>query len=707
MSTSYFSAFFQILAMFIAGVFFSGYLGSNIPVFIVTAIIFSAVFFDFSYLKTDKRVIIPVIAGIVAFSLGILYFCAYSNIFFKKTEKYEKFYTETLSGTVTDNINSDHSRQRFVIKTKEGVRVCVRSTDGEEVLPGDMVEISNPYIEKVNRDNHFFSDNINLISERVSYYASYKEADLKITGQDSAYKIRRIFYKIRKNSFYSLLKFFDYDEAAFAYSLISSDKAYISSDIYNKLVNSGLLHLCTVSGFHFSFLCMFLVFITAGFIKSYRPRLIIVLLGISVFVLYTGFFPSVMRAYFMFCVVKICDLLFFESISQKGSFIICVVLFLIGNPFLIYDASFILTFSALAGLILFSYIFGERIINRNFFGKKYTSCALSLNAVMIPICYSLFGRVSLWGFVTNFFAETVIAVIMVFVILIVLLAKIFPFIGYLLAPFGEILLKYIFKIISVPKAKINPELPFSFSVISAILVVFVLYFLLKCLCEEKKRIRFFVSSILCLLLTVITYASLNSDNAYIVYMGNTNGVDVIHKNSHYIICNTDDLSTSPSRLPFKTNNRIKTLVIMDTTEESEDKIKEFTDTYIVEKIYVREKLYSRLSSDFKAYVSVISEKPYNDGRIKISDKGGIEFEIHKKRFIISPDIRYTAFEAKKQKDATIILTDYGNTKYRQLLSRLEFHHSINPVVRSDGYSNLICTSDYSMITVTDREENKK
>jgi len=376
------------------------------------------------------------------------------------------------------------------------------------------------------------------------------------------------------------------------------------------------------------------------------------------------------------------------------------------NPLLIYDVSFILTFSAMAGLLYFSDIFGSDLFNKAFFGKRYAVSALSVNSVILPVCYSLFGRISLWGLASNFFAGTAIGFVMVLVIIIVLFSGIFPFLRYILSPVMDFLVKYIFKIMSVPKTKMIFDISAYLPITCAFILVIFLYFLLKTLfCKNRRRISA-LSSILCIILIILCYKASFSDNkAYIAYVGNSIGVDVIHKNNHYIICNAEDLSDSTQQFPFNVGTKIKSIFIMDTNDKAEEIITEFLQNYKTENIFVNEETYSLFSTDLKKISHILDKNHYNDGFIKVCDKGLMEFEVYKKRFVIPKNIKYTAFEAPKEKDCVLLISDYGNKKYRILFEKmLKFDKSVVPIIKSDGYEDFICTSDYSMITVNESGE---
>ena len=104
--------------------------------------------------------------------------------------------------------------------------------------------------------------------------------NLKVTGIDRKYAFFYHASTIKMKSFNLLLKYMNFDEAATAYAMFSSDKTYLSDEFYDSLIKTGTVHLATVSGFHFVFLGMIVMAILKFFLKSYRKRIFVLLMFI-------------------------------------------------------------------------------------------------------------------------------------------------------------------------------------------------------------------------------------------------------------------------------------------------------------------------------------------------------------------------------------------------------------------------------------------
>ncbi len=679
--------FTTALAMFFAGVFFSGYLDSNIPVFIISFVTVFISFATFLKIKELKHFIAYTVVAILTFSFGVGYFSRSYDELFLKSEKFKNSSPETLEVTAVEVISDNLNGQRFILKTKDNIRIDVSYTGKDDILPGDIVTLKKPVLKIVNKYN-FLSKNVKMISRKAVVYTECTDKNLEISGNDKHYLLNRNFHKIRKNTFFTLLKYLSFDEAAFCYSVLSSDKAYISAEQYDRFVKSGILHLCTVSGFHFTFLCMFIVILTVGFLKPYRPRIILTVIVSTVFLLYTGFSPSVLRAYLMFFSVKICDIFFVERISTKSVLACMTSLFAFVNPLIIYDISFILTFSAIFGLVFLLPELRRIFYGKSFFGKNYIITALSVNIFMLPVCYSIFGKVSLWSFITNFLVEIAVGFLMIISVIICIISRFSSALGYIFAPLLKLIVNYVFLVTKVSDIGFDMKITFPLSMITVVFLILSVYLFLIFFKSSERRKMLLALLCLCISVTVFFYVYQFMDsNAYITYIGNTTGVDIIYKHNHYVICSASDLKANPQTVALKQNEKIKVLYIIDEVITDEDAIRHFSDTYCVEKIYTNRALFE------------------NDV-IKISYDDAIRFEINGERFVISPDMRYTAYNAEKEENCNIIFTDYGEPRYKELIKILEFPKSVTPVIKAEGYEKLICTDNYSLITVTKSGETE-
>lgn len=129
------------------------------------------------------------------------------------------------------------------------------------------------------------------------------------------------------------------------------DKSFIPEDNYDSFINSWLVHIVAVSWSNILMIVVFLSFVLI-FIPFY-PRLIIILLVITFYSFVCGMDSSIFRAWIMWG-LSIIALFLGRNINIRRSICYSLIIMLIRNPyFFIYDMWFLLSFSALAWIVIF------------------------------------------------------------------------------------------------------------------------------------------------------------------------------------------------------------------------------------------------------------------------------------------------------------------------------------------------------------------
>jgi competence protein ComEC len=136
--------------------------------------------------------------------------------------------------------------------------------------------------------------------------------------------------------------------------MLIGDKSQIPESDYQSFINSGLVHLVAVSGGNILMIVVFLQCILL-FIPFY-PRIGLILLTIIGYSLMCGLDSSVFRAMLMGG-LSMLALFWGREINIWRLLSISVFIMLIINPyFLAYDTGFLLSYSALIGIVYFENI---------------------------------------------------------------------------------------------------------------------------------------------------------------------------------------------------------------------------------------------------------------------------------------------------------------------------------------------------------------
>lgn len=166
---------------------------------------------------------------------------------------------------------------------------------------------------------------------------------------------------------------------------------------------TGVTHIVAISGYNIT---MISTILSAMLIHCYVPRkkaFYLILVGIAVFVIFTGASASVVRAGIMGCVVLFAKQL--GRMSRIGNvLVLTAVLMTLQNPFvLIYDAGFQLSFLSTVGLVYVSPLIEKLFVRMpEAFGLKETTVAtLSATIATLPLILFQFGRLSIVSLPVN------------------------------------------------------------------------------------------------------------------------------------------------------------------------------------------------------------------------------------------------------------------------------------------------------------------
>lgn len=144
---------------------------------------------------------------------------------------------------------------------------------------------------------------------------------------------------------------FEVDSAGFYRALITGDRSGISLDMNASFSRSGILHILSVSGQHFSLLVLGLYRLLMGLFKNKKACSVVCIAAAVAYALFTGLSPSVVRAAFMCCVIFAANI-FRERSDSLITLLVVLALMLVAEPYAVLNTSLQLSFLATLGIIL-------------------------------------------------------------------------------------------------------------------------------------------------------------------------------------------------------------------------------------------------------------------------------------------------------------------------------------------------------------------
>ncbi len=234
----------------------------------------------------------------------------------------------------------------------------LKNIDEENLEIGKKILIQSKYNPTVNYGNPNEFD-YKLFMERRNFFHTLfaNNSDIYFINQYHIFSVIDFGTKIKLHVV-KTLRVSELSKNAFSIcsALIVGYDDEIDSEVLSSFSHSGTLHMLSVSGLHTGVIYGILVFIFSLIDKTNRFKItktIIIIICLFFFVLITGISPSVLRASIMFTLIIIGKTFYREGNSYNTLFLSAYIL-LFFNPFLIYDIGFLLSYTAVFG-ILFLY----------------------------------------------------------------------------------------------------------------------------------------------------------------------------------------------------------------------------------------------------------------------------------------------------------------------------------------------------------------
>lgn len=284
-----------------------------------------------------------------------------------------------------------------------GGDVIIYAQHKEDLLPGDKIKLSAECL--------LFTKTPTMDFERF-----YRErgVELLLRGKEAPELCERpafsVYGFINSLSASMLTKVDAYMEQPYSgmlKAILLGDGSDFDDGIYRAVTRSGVNHLFTVSGLHVTTLSGFLLAFLLIFKVPRRLRAIIAIIATWIFVAITGFGVSACRSGVTVTLLMLGEC-FHRPADSLNSLCGAALLLVLANPACITQTSFLLTFSATAGMVLLQrpvlHKITEKLNPQNWFLKFVIESFATTAAVtiaMLPVLLPLFGGTSLLSPILN------------------------------------------------------------------------------------------------------------------------------------------------------------------------------------------------------------------------------------------------------------------------------------------------------------------
>lgn len=206
--------------------------------------------------------------------------------------------------------------------------------------------------------------------------------------------------------------------------MVIGDKSQIPEPAYKSFIDSGLVHLVAVSGWNILMIVVFLQFIL--FFLPFYVRLGVILLTIVGYSFICGLDSSVFRAMLMGGMNIIALFRGREINIWRILSISCIVMLLINPYFLVYDTGFLLSYSAIIGIIYFNSETRDEEQEKkdktknliikfvHYVYKNYISPSIWASIGIFPIIIFFMGKINIVWIVGNLFVLPIVPFVMIY-----------------------------------------------------------------------------------------------------------------------------------------------------------------------------------------------------------------------------------------------------------------------------------------------------
>jgi len=354
--------------------------------------------------------------------------------FYHGIEKYSQGQIITWQTRLLDQPKLIYSSQQVWVNMPNSERVLVRFSLTPVLSYGDVIKIKGEL-------DYFEAEDGSLIP-------SMDQPRFEIVQKGSE---ANVIIKVREN----IIDFFNsslpLNYASLMLGVVFGIKEEMSSDFYDQLQNTGLMHVIAASGMNITMLGGFLSLFFALFLRR-QLALVLTILGIILYALMAGLEPSIVRAALMGILVFLAQLTGRQNSAFLALFAAAFVM-LMRSPSLIFDIGFQLSFLATFGLVFLRPIFGFIRVTKKFTEKTVVgedlATTLTAQIMTLPILLVNFGSYSLLSVPVNAIVLWTVPVLMIIGGLSALVSFVFEPVGRLILYFSVPFLLYFTKIVEV------------------------------------------------------------------------------------------------------------------------------------------------------------------------------------------------------------------------------------------------------------------
>jgi competence protein ComEC len=293
------------------------------------------------------------------------------------------------------------------VPVRGSIVIYLRKGSGmPDFTPGDRLMVRCTPTEITNRGNPYeFNYKFYMENHGIKYYSFADSPDILFHDSDAPVKLRHraLIVRHRLIGMYSHRGVTE-ERLPLVAALTLGDRSLLDEEQKDNFIRAGVMHIMAVSGLHAVILSMFVL--NALFFLKRRfniLRVVIAVLFLWLFAFVTGLTPSVMRATIMFTFLQAGNLLQ-RKVNGINSVLASAFVLILARPSVIFDAGFLLSYSAVIFIIAFYQDLYMKFRPENKAADWiWQSATVTIVAQLgtLPLTIMLFNRFPAWFLLTN------------------------------------------------------------------------------------------------------------------------------------------------------------------------------------------------------------------------------------------------------------------------------------------------------------------
>ena len=250
--------------------------------------------------------------------------------------------------------------------------------------PGGFDE--NLYYKSQGINAKIFADSLEIVDDRLDFF-------------------QQGLFLLRQQAMEQLLEVMEERDAGVLGAMILGEKSYLPEDRKEQFQKTGIGHLLAISGLHVSLLGAGLFFFLRSYCLPMRKAVVVTVVFLFLYGQFTGFPVATERAVLM----MVCGLLArytgrcYDALSAMA---LSGIITLIQQPLQLFQCGFILSYTAIAGIVLFSPVM-EKLSpyfkKNGFWGKMLQAVLSSISVFLVtmPVMLWFFYEISPYAVLAN------------------------------------------------------------------------------------------------------------------------------------------------------------------------------------------------------------------------------------------------------------------------------------------------------------------